>query len=203
MKVGVLGVGNIGGTLGKKWVEAGHTVQFGLRNVNNPEALALVSALGPQASVGTLAAAIAFSDVVVFAVPGGAMEETIRTHAAALAGKVVIDAANRMGAPTMNSASLFAAHAPTVKLFRAFNSMGWENFANPHFGDQQADLFYCGAGGDAQTAVERLIADAGLRPMRVGEITQASLVDMVTSLWFALANGQRRGRHLAFKVLTD
>ena len=141
MKVGVLGAGNIGGTLGKRWAHAGHTVQFGVREANSPHVQAFVSELGAQAAVGTMASAIAFGDVVVFAIPGGAMEATIRTHAAALNGKIVIDAANRMGAPTMNSAAVFAAQAP--------------------------------------------------------------LVDMVTGLWFALANGQRMGRHLAFKVLTD
>ena len=203
MKVGVLGAGNIGGTLGKRWAQAGHTVQFGVREANSPHVQAFVSELGAQAAVGTMASAIAFGDVVVFAIPGGAMEATIRTHAAALHGKIVIDAANRMGAPTMNSAAVFAAQAPSARVFRAFNSMGWENLVNPRFGDQQADLFYCGAGGDAQVAVEQLIADAGLHPIRVGEIAQAPLVDMVTGLWFALANGQRMGRHLAFKVLTD
>ena len=203
MKVGVLGAGNIGGTLGKRWAQAGHTVQFGVRDVTDPKAQALVSGLGAQASVATLAEAIAFGDVVVFAIPGGAMEATIRTYGQALNGKIVIDAANRMGAPAMNSAAIFAAQAPGARVFRAFNTMGWENFVNPRFGDQQADLFYCGAGGDAQAAVEQLIADAGLRPIRVGDIAQASLVDMVTGLWFALANGQRMGRHLAFKVLTD
>lgn len=70
------------------------------------------------------------------------------------------------------------------------------------FSDLQADLLYCGAAGAGQAVVEGLIRDAGLRPVRVGDISQIVLVDMIGSLWFALAFGQGMGRHLAFKVLT-
>jgi hypothetical protein len=139
---------------------------------------------------------------VVFAIPGAAMEETIAAHGPSLAGKIVIDAANRMGGGPMNSAALFAAHAPAAQVYRAFNSLGWENFENPIFDGVQADLFYCGPGGAGQAAVEGLIRDVGLRPVRLGDMDQVGLVDMIGSLWFALAFGQGMGRELAFKVLT-
>lgn len=200
MKIAVLGAKIIGGTLARKWARASHDVMFGVRNVNNPETQALAHELG--ASVGAVAEAVAFGEVVVFAIPGGAMEETIAMHGPALAGKVVIDAANRMGGGPMNSAALFAAHAPVAKVYRAFNSLGWENFENPIFGSMQADLFYCGPAGAGQTAVEQLIREVGLRPVRLGDLGQVGLVDMIGSLWFALAFGQGMGRNLAFKVLT-
>jgi hypothetical protein len=195
-----LGAKIIGSTLGRKWARAGHEVMFGVRNVDNPEVQALAQELG--ATVGTLTNAIAFGDVVVFAIPGGAMDETIQTHAGALGNKTVIDAANRMSGGEMNSAAAFAAHTPSAKVYRAFNSLGWENFENPQFGDVQADLLYCGPGGEAQLLVEKLIRDVGLRPVRLGDLSQVHLVDMVASLWFALAFGQGMGRQLAFKVLT-
>ena len=85
---------------------------------------------------------------------------------------------------------------------RAFNSLGWENFDDPDFGGVQADLLWCGPDGSAAVLVEELIADVGLRPVRVGGLDQLATVDMVASLWFALALGQGWGRQLAFKVLT-
>lgn len=200
MRITVLGAKIIGGTLGRKWAQAGHAVMFGVRNVANPEVQTLAQEIG--ATVATPAEAIAFGDVVVFAIPGSAMEETIATLGSALAGKIVVDAANRMGGGPMNSAAAFAAHAPAAQVYRAFNSVGWEVFANPQFGDVAADLFYCGPGGDGQTAVEQLIRDVGLRPVRLGDISQVGLVDTVGSLWFALAYGQGMGRQVAFKVLT-
>ena len=84
----------------------------------------------------------------------------------------------------------------------AFNSLGWENFENPLFGDIQAGLYYCGPGGAGQVAAEQRIRDVGLRPVRLGDLNQVGLVDAVGSLWFALASGQGMGRQLAFKVLT-
>jgi predicted dinucleotide-binding enzyme len=73
--------------------------------------------------------------------------------------------------------------------------------ADPVFNGVQADLFYCGPGDD-RDMVEQLITDVGLNPMRLGDADQVGLVDSVASLWFALALGQGRGRHLAFKVLS-
>jgi len=202
MRIGILGAKTIGGTLGRKWAQAGHSVMFGVRNPQNPDVQALVQELG-GASAGGAADAIAFGDVVVFAIPGQAMEATIAEHAAALVGKTVIDAANKVGAATMNSLEAFTTHAPSAQVFRAFNSLGWENFANPQFGGVQADLFYCGPSGAAQAQVEQLIAEVGLRAIWVGGPEQTPTVDAIASLWFALALKQGRGRHLAFKLLTD
>lgn len=200
MNIAVLGAKIIGSTLARKWTQARHNVMFGVRSVDNPETQALARAL--NATVETVANAITFGEVIVFAIPGQAMGETIQAHAAALNGKIVIDAANRMGGGAMNSAADFAAHAPAAQVYRAFNSLGWENFENPVFGNLQADLFYCGPAGAGQDKVEALIRAVGLRPMCVGDLRQVGLVDTIGSLWFALAFGQGIGRHLAFKVLT-
>ncbi len=200
MKVAVLGARNVGGTLGRKWARAGHEVMFGVRHTDNPEVRNLAAEVGAQ--VGSIEEAIAFGDVVVFAIPGRVMAETIRTHGQALAGKIVVDTANRLEEAVSNSAADFVAHAPGVRIFRAFNSIAWENFENPQFGDVQADLFYCGPDGEARVQVEQLISDVGMRPVRVGDVDQVEVVDAVLRLFFALARGQNRGRQLAFKMLT-
>lgn len=74
------------------------------------------------------------------------------------------------------------------------------DYAEPTIG-VQADLLWCGPDGDAATLVERLIADVGLRPVRLGDQDTAGVLDGVARLWFALALGQEIGRHVAFKVL--
>ena len=201
LRVAVLGAGNIGKTLGRKWVAAGHNVTFGVRDPNDAKARALQAELSETAKIGSVAEALAAGDIVVMAVPGGAMDETITRHAAQLDGKIIIDAANRMGGGPMNSLAAFTTQTPHARVYRAFNSLGWENFANPIFDDVMADLFYCGPDGESREVVERLITDVGLRPVRLGDTDAVGLVDAVASLWFALALGQRMGRHLAFKVL--
>lgn len=200
MKIAIIGAKTIGSTLGRKWAQAQHQLMFGVRDTSKPETQALATEL--NAKLGTAAQAIEFGEVVVFAIPGKAMAQTIEQNAAALAGKTIIDTANNMGASTLNSAAEFAKHVPSAKVYRAFNSLGWENFANPMLGGLQADLFYCGAPQD-RANVEQLISHVGLRPVYVGGLEQVALVDMLGGLWFAMALGQGHGRRLAFKMITD
>jgi predicted dinucleotide-binding enzyme len=76
-------------------------------------------------------------------------------------------------------------------------------FANPVFQGVQADLFYCGPEGDALTIVEQLIAEIGLRPVRLGDVDQVEVVDEILRLWGTLALFQGLGRdRVAFKMLT-
>jgi predicted dinucleotide-binding enzyme len=202
----VLGGGHIGSTLARRWAKAGHTVTVGVRNPESEAGRQLGAELGDRGQVvaaHAMSGVVAQADVTVFAVPGGTMEENIANLAPALSGRVVIDAANRMGEPTRNSLATFRQRVPDAVYARAFNSLGWENFAEPNFGGTQADLLYAGPGEneDAGRLVAQLISDIGMRPVRLGESDEAGLVDTVTDLWFALAIQRQHGRHLAFKVL--
>ena len=145
MRIGILGSGNIGATLGKKWAQAGHDVVFGVRDVNSSKVKALLQGVDGKASADTVANAIAFGDVVLVAIPWSAVEATVKANAQAIDGKIVIDASNNFGGPVVNHVETISAHAPTAKVFRAFNSLGWEIFEDPHFGETQVDLFYCGS----------------------------------------------------------
>jgi predicted dinucleotide-binding enzyme len=156
--------------------------------------------LGGRARLGSPHDAAGFGDVVVFAIPGAAMAATIGELDRALQGKVVIDATNNVRNPVMNSVEGIKKAVPTARVFRAFNTLPWEAFANPSFGDTVADLFYCGP-EDGKEALERLIKDVGLRPVYVGDLQWLSVVDPIAGLFFALS--QARGRRLAFKLLTD
>jgi len=106
-----------------------------------------------------------------------------------------------MGAAVMNSLAALGQHTPHARIYRAFNIYGYENFANPEFSGIQADLFFCGTDGDARTVVEQLVAAVGLRPVYLGGVEQVGIVDGIAGIWFALAFGQHKGRHLSFKVL--
>lgn len=198
--IAVLGAGNIGATLARKWTAAGHRVTLASRDPEAPRLRDLAGSIG--AGTATHAGAVRHAEVVLVALPGDAVEPVAAGLGAALDGKVVIDATNNLGGAEMNSIAAIARHAPQAIAARAFNSLGWENFADPDFDGIQADLLWCGPDGDRAALVERLIADVGLRPVRLGGLDQLPLVDMLASLWFALALGQGLGRRLAFKVLT-
>ncbi len=202
LRVAVLGAGNTGGTLGKKRANAGHSVAFGVTNRNGQRAQAIRAELGDTVSIGSVADALASAEIVLMALPGAAMDETITAHAAQLDGKTIIDAAYRVGSGgPLNSFATFRARTPSARVYRAFNIYGWENYADPMFGGVQADLFYCGPDGESRAVVEQLIADVGMRPIRVGDADQVDVVDSILRRWFALATGQGMGRYLALKLL--
>ena len=92
LKIGIIGSGHIGSTIGSLWVKAGHPVMFSSRH---PEELApLVQELGALAKTGSVADAIAFGDVVFIAVPYGAYPQIGKDYGSQLAGKIVLDAGN-------------------------------------------------------------------------------------------------------------
>ena len=92
--------------------------------------------------------------------------------------------------------------SPAARLIRTFNSLGWENFADPEIGGEQIDLFYCGDPA-ARAVTEQLIADVGLRPVYLGGVETATALDGMTRVWFILVFGQNKGRHIAFKMLSE
>ncbi len=201
MRVAIIGAGNIGSTLGRAWIAAGHDVRFGVTAPERTEKY-------DRTAGGTLTSvtdAVEQADAVVFAIPGSAVADVLSAVAPALDGGVVIDATNNVGGGgPLNSAAAVAAAAPGAHYFRAFNTLGWENFASPVFaGGERADLFYAGADGPPRELVERLVADVGLHPVWVGGSEHVDTVDGVTRLWFALVMGRHLPRHTAFRVLSD
>ena len=203
LNVAVLGAGNIGGTLGRKWAKAGNNVTFGVNDPNGPKAQAVRADLGDAAHIGTAAEALAAGNVVLLAVPGRAMDDAIRANKPQLDGKIIIDAANHIGDPQPNSLATLQAETPNAKTYRAFNTLGWENFADPVIDGVQADLFFCGPDGDARATVEQLIANVGLRPRLARRQRPDRHRRRAAAPRFALAIGQRKGRHLAFKMITQ
>ncbi|HSC07828.1 MAG TPA: NAD(P)-binding domain-containing protein, partial [Steroidobacteraceae bacterium] len=92
VKIGMIGSGNVGSALGRVWAKAGHEVMFSSRHLDQDKALA--AEIGANARAGTPREAAAFGDVLVFAVPYGALPELGKTLAESIKGKVAIDACN-------------------------------------------------------------------------------------------------------------
>jgi hypothetical protein len=201
MKIAVLGSGNIGGTLGQKWAKAGHQVVFGSRDPGSEKIQQLLALAGENASAADTAQAIVSSRVVLFAIPSAGVEMVARENSPALDGKLLIDATNNFGAAVVNNLATLQRYAPKAALFRAFNALGWENFANPVYGETAVDLFYCGQEGEARISMEQLIGDIGLRPVYVGGLELAPVIDALGSLWVTLAFRQGWGRGIALKLV--
>jgi 8-hydroxy-5-deazaflavin:NADPH oxidoreductase len=191
MRIAVIGKGNIGGSLGTRWRAAGHEVVYGARDGSGE---------GPGgAPVRGIGEALKDADVVVLAVPGQVVADVVTGHGAALAGKTVIDAVNRIGAPEFDSRAIIADAAPQARYVRAFNSLGWENFADPMPG---TSMFFA-ADQDARATAEELIRAVGLEPAFLGDASATATVDGLLPLWFALVRQNGGNRRVALRVVTD
>jgi predicted dinucleotide-binding enzyme len=180
-RIGVIGSGRIGGTIGGLWVKAGHPVLFSSRH---PETLKdLVAGLGPLASAGTVAQAIAFGDVVFIAVPYGALPQIGRDHGAALAGKIVLDAGNavagRDGAIAEEAerdgiGATSQKYLPGARLVRAFNTLAWTIFEREaNRPDPRLAVPIAGDDGAAVAVAAALVRNAGFDPVVVGKLADA------------------------------
>lgn len=175
LRIGIIGSGRIGGTLGGVWVKAGHEVMFSSRNIEHDRMLA--AKLGPNARAGTPREAAAFGDVVLIAVPYRALPDVGREVADLIKGKVVIDPNNPIPSrdgeiatwAREKGAGLASAELlPGARLVRAFNAIGYARMGAAH---EQPGRFGMPVASDDAKAVEivsRLIRDIGYEPVLIG-----------------------------------
>ena len=203
MKIGIIGAGHIGGSLGALWSARGHEVVYGVRDPESPKIQAALAESGPNARAAGLKEAAAFGEVVIIAVPANAVPETL-TQLGDLRGKVVVDATNdvrhaRPGdAPSM---SIYVAQQlPGAHVVKAFNTMTWETIRNPRFSSgANATVFLCGDDSQAKATVMGLTSELGLDTADLGGLEQAPLMDSLLLVFFAAS--QNYGRGIAFRLL--
>jgi NADPH-dependent F420 reductase len=205
MKIAIIGSGNIGGGLGRAWAKKHHEVVFGARDANEADLVKLCKDIG--ASAVDIAKACAGADVVVLAMPFGAIDEVLRA-AGDLAGKIVIDCTNAVEwatktlkyGHTTSAAEELQKKIPAAHVFKSFNAQGAENLANPVYGGVAASNFFCGNDAEARKKVKQLVEDVGFEAIDAGALQSARLLEPLMMLW--IASSQSLGsRDIAFKVL--
>jgi predicted dinucleotide-binding enzyme len=178
LKIGVIGSGRIGGTLGELWLKAGHEVMFSSLDLAHDKALA--ARLGGKAHAGSSRQAAAFGEVLLFAVPYGALPQLGRDLAAEIRGKVAIDACNPFASrdgevatwAREKGAGLASAELlQGARIVRAFNAIGYSRL--PDFARRQGERTGMPMAGDDAGAIavaSRLVRDIGLEPVVVGPL---------------------------------
>jgi predicted dinucleotide-binding enzyme len=174
-KIGVIGSGNVGSAIGRVWANAGHPVMFASRNLDHDKQLA--AGIGANARAGTPAEAAAFGDVLLFAVPYGALPELGKALGTAIKGKVVIDACNpfpnRDGeianrARAEGAGKVSAELLPGARIVRAFNAIGASDMGAAHEHPGQIGMPIAGDDKQAIEIASRLIREIGYEPVLVG-----------------------------------
>jgi hypothetical protein len=168
----------------------------------------LVESAGSNAAAGSVAEAVAASEILLIATPWPTTKQAIAS-AGNLAGKIVIDATNPLLpdlsgmeiGTTTSAGEQVAQWAAGAKVVKAFNTVGANIMANPEIGGHPALLFYCGDDAGAKKAVHQLATELGFDARDAGPLKQARLLEPFALLWISLAYAQGYGRNFAFQIL--
>jgi len=194
MRIGIIGAGMIGGTLGNLWHAAGHEVVLATRH---PEALSkLVADMGAGAKAGTPADAARAGDVVLLAVPLFSVPAVAGEIAAHVAGKVVLDACNayeqrdgELGTAATKdacgSSGWVAAHFAEAKVVKAFNTVFFKVLAREARPGAEDGVGIPLAGDDEEALVTagQLAKDAGFSPVVVGPLASGKRFEPGTPVY--------------------
>lgn len=198
-KIGIIGAGNVGGTLGRVWASRGHDVLFGVRDPGSAE---------PLGRMGTIAEAFAHGDILALATPWGATHDVLAS-AGDLSGKILFDCTNPLlpglagleYGNTISGAEKVAEWAPGARVVKVFNTTGFNVMADPSFPGGPPAMLYCGDDAEAKAAAHQLAEEAGFEALDAGPLAQARLLEPYALLWITLAMKYGYGREIAFRLL--
>lgn len=207
MKIAVIGVGNVGRTLGSRWAQNGHQVVFGSRDPDSEKVRQVVAGAGENAGAASVGEAAAGAAVVVLATPWSGAQSAV-TAAGDLAGKVVIDCTNPIVpgfqlalGTTTSGAEQVAQWAAGAHVVKAFNTTGYENMADPLYDGEPVTMFICGDDAGAKAVVAELAQELGFEVADTGPLMMARHLEPLAMVWIRLAMGQGFGRNIAFKLV--
>src|SRR2546427_12612740 len=196
MKIGILGSGDVGRSLGLGFASHGHDVMIGTRHPDKPELENWKKMAGKIASIGTFADAAGHGDLLVLATMGAAAEAVIEIAGPKrFDGKVVIDVTNPLdfsaGRPpglfvgtTASLAERIQRKVPKAKVVKAFNIVSNETMITPKMKDGTPDMLIAGNDKGAKETVGDLMQEFGWgKPIDVGGIDGARWLEAWVPLW--------------------
>ena len=208
-RIGIVGSGHIGGTLGILLAKAGYEVLYSSRH---PDALKdLVVNTGPRACAGTVTEAIAFSDVVVLSLPLKAIPALDAGTKEALKGKIVIDTSNPYPERDGQIADLarkdpggmgaFVSRLlPGARIVRAFNTVYFADLKKTKNGKGETIGIPIASDDEEGLKVAGELAErAGLDPVVVGGLSTSRSFDVGTAVYATSASAKEIREKLSVK----
>ena len=206
-KIGVLGSGMVGTTIGAKLVELGYEVKMGSREVDNDTAAAWARRAGERASSGDYAQAAAFGELVFNCTSGlGTLEALAAAGPAALRGKVLIDVANPLdfsagGLPVLaigghdSLGERVQAALPETRVVKALNTVNASVMVNPHLVAGVHTVFMSGNDAGAKEQVRAILTGwfGWQDVVDLGDITTARGTESYLPFWLRLWGALKKG----------
>jgi predicted dinucleotide-binding enzyme len=190
IKIGIIGDGNVGSALARGLQRAGHEV----RAVGNEK-----KAVMDIASWG---------EIVLLAVPFGAIDDLVNDVGDALAGKTVIDVTNAVDASmnlavgfTTSGAEELQKKLPKARVVKAFNTVFAQHMDSGHLGDKALTAFVAADDVAAKKTVLDLARGIGFDPVDAGPLKNARLLEPLAYLNIQLGYVLGMGTQIGFKLL--
>lgn len=208
MKLGFIGIGNVGGALAVRLGARGHSIFLGARDPGSEDARLLASKIGAHSSVHTVQEAVDRAEIIFLATPWSGTRELL-AGIKGLEGKILVDCTNPL-LPNLAGLEIglndsggerVQTWAPQARVVKAFNTVGFNIMAQPELEGRKAVMYFCGDDADARFQVKRLIEDVGFAPLDAGPLSSSRLLEPFALLWISTAYKFGWGRDFAFSML--
>lgn len=201
MKIGILGTGTVGNTIGSRLAELGHAVQMGSRTAGNEKAMAFAEKHKNQGgSAGTFADAASFGEILFNCTKGEHSIDAVRLAGTGVNGKILIDVSNPLdfsnGMPPSLIPSLSNTNSlgeeiqktfPEIKVVKTLNTMWCGVMVNPNMvGGGDHVNYLCGNDAGAKDTVKKLLQEFGWKPdnlLDLGDISCARGTEATLPIW--------------------
>lgn len=196
MKIGVLGTGSAGQTVGGKLVAMGHDVMMGARAADNEKVVGFAQRTSGRA--GTFADAAAHGEMVINCTRGDTSLATLETLKAELSGKILIDVANPLdfseGYPphltvsnTDSLAEQIQRALPDTFVVKSLNTVNAAVMVDPSRVPGRHSVFVSGNDKHAKGRVSDLLRSLGWQSIiDLGDISSARAAEQLLPLWVRL-----------------
>ncbi len=203
MTIGIIGSGNIGSTLAKALLKAGHMVMVGVRFPLSEKSVKLATEIGED-RFNTPEMVTRQTDVIIIAAPAPGAIEAVKSLGNT-EGKVIIDTMNvvmgRGPEGFDNTADAILANTQTRDVVKCFNTTGFENLANPMYNGTPIDMFVSGDSEKGKEIAHQLAKDLGFGNVwDLGGNDKFQLTEQLAFVWINLAMMQKQGRNIGLRI---
>lgn len=203
MNIAIIGTGNVGGALAKRFADANHQIFLGVRNSEEFKGKELLN-YSSNIKALSVADAVKSAAVIIISVPAQFAIETAKSLGD-VNGKIIIDTMNGVFMKPegfTNTADALLANCNTKDIVKCFNTTGFENMLNPNYNGQGIDMFTAGNSEKGIALATQLAKEIGFENVyHFGGNDKFNLIEQMAMCWINLAIIQKQGRDMAFKVI--